>query len=239
MNTIHSTTIPCLPCASLDETLNFWHALGFEVTFKQRSPNPYAVIQHNDYALHLFGLKQLKPQDNFSSCLVIVSEVEQLHHTFAERLRTFLGKVPTTGFPRLSRMRPGQSRFTLTDVAGNSVMFVKRGGADATAADAYKQAEQTPLQRAIHVADRLRDFKGDDVAAAKTLDAALARQHEEAPRDRARALAARIELAVALDDHERARELHTQLEELSLSADDRRLLHDELAALRNLERSRT
>jgi hypothetical protein len=236
---MNTTTIPLLPCESLDETLAFWQVLGFEVTYKQRAPNPYAVIHYDDYDLHFFGLKQLKPQDNFSGCLVIVSEVEQLHHTFAERLRESIGKMPIKGFPRITRMKPGQSRFTVTDSAGNSVIFIKRGDEDAAAADAYKQPGLTPLQRAIKTADRLRDFHGDDAAAAKVLDIALARQNQEAPLDRARALAARVELALAMDEPERAHMLHAQFKELALSEADRQMLSHEIAALDNLERSRT
>jgi len=174
MNSPISRTIPMLPCAALDETLDFWQALGFRVTYRQKAPNPYAVVEYADYALHFFGLTQLAPEANYSGCLVLVAEVEELHRTFAERLRTALGKVPGRGFPRISRMRPGQTRFTLTDVAGNSVIFIKHGDEDAKAAEAYTEPGQTPLAKALRVAERLRDFKGDDAAAAKVLDNALA-----------------------------------------------------------------
>jgi catechol 2,3-dioxygenase-like lactoylglutathione lyase family enzyme len=224
---VGTTTIPALPCESLDATLDFWRKLGFEVTYKQRAPNPYAVLRADDSELHFFGLKQLNPQDNYSTCLVIVPEVEQLHRTFAERLRGALGKLPIKGFPRISRMRPGQTRFTLTDVAGNSVIFIKRGVEDEAAAEQYKRADQTPLQRALSVVMRLRDFKGDDAAAARVLDTALGRQHDEATLDLARALVARIELAMVLEEPERAGALRDQLRELPLSEAERQLLSRE------------
>lgn len=208
-----TTTIPALPCVSLGESLAFWEALGFEVTYRQKAPNPYAVIHYDDYDLHLFGLKQLKPEENFSTCLIIVPEVEQLHGEFVSRLRAALGRVPGRGFPRISRMKPGQTRFTLTDVAGNSVIYIKRGGKDEAAAEEYKQAGLSPLRRAVAVAARLRDFKNDDGAAAKALDGALAR-HTEPRADFAAALEARIELAEAMGDAEMARELSARLREL-------------------------
>lgn len=220
-----TTTIPALPCVSLDESLAFWRAVGYEVTYTQKAPNPYAVIHYDDYELHLFGLKQLKPEDNFTTCLVLVTEVEQLHATFAERLKVALGRVPGRGFPRISRMRPGQTRFTLTDVAGNSIIYIKRGEEDEAAAEEYKQAGLNPLQRALAVAARLRDFKNDDKAAAKALDAALAR-HDEPALDYARVLLARAELAEALDEPERARELRERLAALPLPAEDRTQLGD-------------
>ncbi len=215
-----TTTIPCLPCVSLDESLDFWRAVGYEVTYTQKAPNPYAVIRVDDYELHLFGLKQLNPEDNFTTCIVLVGEVEQLHATFAARLKAALGRVPGRDFPRISRMRPGQTRFTLTDVAGNSVIYIKRGEEDEAAAEEYKRADLPPLQRALAVAARLRDFKNDDAAAAKALDSALAR-HQEPPLDYARVLLARIELAEALDDPQRAGELRARLDALPLSAEER------------------
>jgi hypothetical protein len=142
-----------------------------------------------------------------------------LHETFAGRLRAALGRVPDRGFPRISRMRPGQTRFTLTDVAGNSVIFIKRGPEDEAAAEEYKQPGLTPLQRAVAVAARLRDYHNDDAAAAKALDSVLARRKEASP-DYARALAVRLELAEALDDPERAGELRAQLEETGFNEGD-------------------
>lgn len=223
MPTIPTTTIPALPCVALDESLAFWRALGYDVTYTQRAPNPYAVIRYDDYELHLFGLKQLNPADNFTTCLVMVAEVEQLHATFAGRLKAALGRVPGRGFPRISRMKPGQTRFTLTDVAGNSIIYIKRGEEDEAAAEEYKRTDLPPLQRALAVAARLRDFKNDDAAAAKALDGALAR-HDEPTLDYARVLAARIELAKALDDPNRAGELREQLQSMALTEEERHTL---------------
>lgn len=111
--------------------------------------------------------KQLKPEENFTTCLVMVGEVEQLHATFAERLRAALGPVPGRGFPRISRMRPGQTRFTLTDVAGNSVIYIKRGEEDEATAEEQQAPRPDPLAAALALAARLRDFKNDDAAAAR------------------------------------------------------------------------
>lgn len=214
-------TIPCLPTISIEEALPFWQTLGFEVTYQQKAPNSYAVIQRGSYALHLFGLKGLIPQDNYSTCLIIVPEVEQLHQTFKESLRDFLGKAPSSGIPRLSRMKPGQTRFTITDPSGNSVIYIKGGQEDQKAADEYKKADQTSLQKAINVAARLSDFKLDDAAAAKVLDNALARDKLPPGIDRAKALVARIELAQALNQESLAATLTDELQQIPLSDKER------------------
>ncbi|MSR60776.1 MAG: hypothetical protein EXS05_24575 [Planctomycetaceae bacterium] len=231
------TTIPALPCVALAETLPFYQVLGFDVTYQQKSPNPYAVVRRGGIELHFFGLKGLKPEEAFSTCLVIVPEVESLHATFAEALRQAYRKLPIAGFPHITRMKPGQSRFTIVDPAGNSVIFIKRETQSATGKRKPDGRSQSRLAKAIDTAATLRDSKGDDAAAANVLDVAVARNEPATPVDRARALAARAELAVALGDAQHARALGVELRKIPLSETDRRRLRHELDAANQLERS--
>jgi hypothetical protein len=69
------------------------------------------------------------------------------------------------------------------------------------------------------------------------LDVALARDEPATPVDRARALAARAELAVALGDPQRAHALSAELQQVPLAAEDRQRLCHELDAADELERS--
>lgn len=215
-------TIPALPCVSIDETLDFWSGLGFAITYRQKAPNPYGVVKRDGYELHFFGMKGLDPAKAFSTCFVMLSEVEVLHAEFEESLRRTLGRSPAKGLPRISRMRPGQTRFTLTDPNGSSVIFIKYGPEDERKAHAYEDPTLTPLQRAIKFAERVRDYHVDDRLAAKTLDVALARKGVESPLDRAEALTARAELARALDDPALAERLEAEALALRATSDDSR-----------------
>jgi len=114
-------------------------------------------------------------------------------------------------------MRPGQTRFTLTDPNGNSLIFIKFGPEDEARAHAFEDKSLTPLQRSIKLAERLRDYHLDDHAASKALDVALAPAgdgYRESPEDRARALLTRAELARAQDDPELAARLEAEAREL-------------------------
>jgi catechol 2,3-dioxygenase-like lactoylglutathione lyase family enzyme len=232
----HAMTIPVLPCVSLDETLDFYRLLGFQPTYRQTTPNPYAVVEHEGAQLHFAGVKGLKPTEAYTTCLVIVPEVERLHQAFAEALRRVFGKLPISGLPRISRMRKGQSRFTVVDPAGNSVIFIRRN-----APDDYDEGQKPPsssrLGKALRTAARLRDFKGDDLAAAKVLDVALARDEPALPIERARALAARAELAIALGDETRARTAREELQRIPLSDEEREQVREELEAADPLDRT--
>lgn len=137
-------------------------------------------------------------------------------------------------------MRTGQSRFTVVDPAGNSLIFIRRDSSDATEGtyeDGAELATGSKLALAIKTAARLRDFKADDAMAAKVLDAALAKNVTAAPAERARALAARAELAVALGDLGRAPALSVELRHIPLSDSEREELSEELDAAAKLERS--
>jgi hypothetical protein len=167
----------------------------------------------------------------------MVPEVEQLHETFAGALRGAYGKLPVAGIPRITRMKPGQSRFTVVDVAGNSLVFIKQGAPeeDETAGDAIAPRDgESRLVRALRLAARLRDFKTDDAGAAKVLDVALAHAGPADPLERARALAARIELAVVLADSARAAALRAELAALPLSEAQREEIGRELDRAREL-----
>jgi hypothetical protein len=120
------TTIPVFPCVSVDETLDFYRVLGFEVTYKQSSPYVWLAVRRGGVELNFFGDKDLDPKKAFSTCLVIVPEVASYHRAFADALRGKYGRVPTTGIPRITRFRKGQSRFTVVDPSGNSIIYVRR-----------------------------------------------------------------------------------------------------------------
>jgi catechol 2,3-dioxygenase-like lactoylglutathione lyase family enzyme len=234
----NAMTIPILPCISLDATLSFYRSLGFEVTHQQVRPYVYVATQRGDIHLHFVGIPKLEPKNVYSACLVIVPELDRIYAAFREGLKSAYGKLPLQGFPRISRLRPGASRFTVVDVAGNSVVFIKRGAPDDYDEDAQAPHSDTPLGKALKQARRFRDFKNDDRAAAKVLDIVLRKEVTGLAIDRARALAARIEIALAQGDQPRANAARAELDGLPLTDEERERYRDELTAAERLERLR-
>ncbi len=230
------TVIPVLPCGPLEETLDFYRALGFEVTHQQVWPYEYGTVRRGGARLHFHGgFTRPGHAKAFSTCLVVVQEVEGPHRAFVDGLKRALGRLPTAGVPRITRLRKGQSRFAVFDPTGNSLIFVARDEPDVTY-DKEPEQGRSRLARALDTAAWLRDLKGnDDVKAARVLDVALARDEPAAPIERARALAARTELAVALGEAERARALRSELTQIPLSDEERERFRDELHAADDLE----
>ncbi|MGX5857641.1 hypothetical protein ACWKW6_28545 [Dyadobacter jiangsuensis] len=188
------TTVPVLPCKAIGETLAFWENLGFAITYRQDRPYQYGVVERNGHQLHFVRVKGAEA--GYTGCLIMVHNVEQTHADFSRALKTKLGKVPNTGIPRISRLRPGQSRFTITDVSENAVIVIQIGEKDQVEYEDADPASLTPLQKAISLALRLRDFKEDFPAALKVLDMAIRKMDDgESEYDRARAAEIRQSVA--------------------------------------------
>ena len=227
-----ATTIPCLPCVSMAESLDFYRALGFEVTYQQKSPNEYAVVRQGGCEVHLFGLKGLKPEDGYTTCCVVVPDVEPLHRAFSEALRQKYGKLPIAGFPRITRFKPGQTRFTLTDPSGNSVICVNRsaheGGGKAGQPDRAGEGDrhrgQAPGRERATTSRprRCSTWPSPGIADAPALD--RARAWPPAPNWRSRSARRRSSAAV-----------RAELQRIPLSDEDREKYRHEFEAAEALE----
>lgn len=186
MNQKDWTTVPVLPCKAIGETLLFWENMGFAITYRQDRPYQYGVVERNGHQLHFVRVKGAEA--GYTGCLMMVQDVEQVYTAFCHALKSTLGRVPNTGVPRISRMRPGQSRFTITDVSENAVIVIQIGEKDQVEYEDADPATLTPLQKAISLALRLRDFKEDFPAALKVIDTAIAKMDDsEAEVDRVKA----------------------------------------------------
>lgn len=229
------TMIPLLPCANFAQTIEFYAALDFAVTHQQEEPYVYIAVSRGAIQLHFSGsLGVYGAKNAFGSCLFFVDQVADYHRAFADRLRTHYGKIPTAELPRITRLRSRDTRFKLFDPSGNVLFFIDRNEPEAN----YEagDATQSALEQALSNAEFLRDTYSNDKAAARVLDLALARNPSAAPLERARVLAARAELAVAMGDAEGAHARRSELQQIALSDDERTRFREELEAADALER---
>lgn len=218
--------IPLLYCKSLDAMLEFYQVLGFEVTYRQDWPYVYAAVSRGGVMLHF--ARRAKP----AACLVFVPDVHPLYRTFADALRSHYGQIPTAGQPRITRLRPEQTRFSLFDPSGSSLLYINQNEPDPDYSES--SGEQSPLMQALENAIFLRDTYTDDKGAARVLDLVLKRNPSADGIERARVLAARAELAVAMGDLALAETLQAELRQMALSESDRARYTDELDAAARL-----
>ncbi|THV27333.1 VOC family protein [Glycomyces paridis] len=232
-----TTTIPMLPCGSIDETTEFYLTLGFERTVHQMRPNPYIVLARDDWQLHFFGLDGFDPEQNYSTCLVIVDDTGALWKEFAAGMRAAHGKVLVSGYPRMTRPRKrgntgNRAGFSLTDPSGNVLRFFPNDEDDTKA-----KAPESRLGRTLVKAVILGDSKGDVPQAIKILDATLAKAGDEAPpTELVEALVYRTELALREGDGTRAAELLDRIGAIELSEQERAVVQEALASAADLAR---
>ncbi|GAA3150081.1 hypothetical protein GCM10010466_46460 [Planomonospora alba] len=229
----NETTVPLMPCASVEETSAFYEALGFEVTYRQSRPYVYLALRWSGFQLH-FGPAPggLDPaREESGGCLVMVDAVAPYHAAFTAAMRRAYGKVLGSGLPRITRYRPGASRFTLIDPSGNSIIFIQR---DEPVELEYGGSKRlTGLARALDNARILREFKNDDLQAFRALKSAVRRRGGDAPPvELAIALCHLIDLAAVLG--EPTDPWIADLRDLELVADDRQRIESELGHLAGL-----
>ncbi|MEV0358548.1 glyoxalase [Nocardia sp. NPDC050697] len=219
--------VPVMWAGELGETLEFYKTLGYEVTHEQSRPYSYGAIHRPGYDLHFFAPPKAGERSTENvGCLVLVAEVEQLHAGFSAALRAKYGKVPARGLPRITRMRPGQTRFTVYDPAGNGVTYIRH---DEPEMEYGGSSRLTGLAKVIDNARILRFSKQDDKAARRALESGLRRHGATATAlERAHALADLVEIAVAEEDSARAAELRGTIAELPLSAEEQRVIAEHL-----------
>jgi catechol 2,3-dioxygenase-like lactoylglutathione lyase family enzyme len=185
-------TYPVLPCADLDDALEFYTALGFVVSFHQRRPYPCAVVELDDIAIHLFSMDGFEPETSYGSAIITVGDPGERHEAFKSGLRERFGKVPVKGIPRLlpPRRKAGTATgFTVVDVGGNWLRFYRHGSSEDDPTE-----RRTGLGRVVDVAARQGDSRGNDVQAIAVLDAGLARYPDAPPIEVFEALLYRAEL---------------------------------------------
>jgi hypothetical protein len=218
----NEVTVPLLPCASIDDIVDFYGVLGFRTTYQQRKPNPCVGLQREDLNLQFFEIAGFDPAQSYGSCIVLTEDIAELHRAFAAGMRAAYGKVLVSGMPRMTRPRArknadGLGGFSVIDPGGNWIRVFQH----AAAMPAPAPVPGGRLSKALANAVVLADSKGDVGQAARILDSALARpQADDEPVAHVEVLVYRAELAMALHDRETATEMLARVGHIALNADE-------------------
>ncbi|MFF2084202.1 glyoxalase [Nocardia sp. NPDC058176] len=221
--------VPVLWTGDLTKTLVFYRALGYTVTYEQTRPYVYGEIEKHGCELNFAAPPPgIELPSEYGGALLMVDDVAARHAEFTTALRAHYGKVPSKGCPRITRFRPGQSRFSLVDPDGNTLTVIQH---DEPEIEYGGSRELTGLARVLDNARILRDFKDDDRAATRALETGLRRFGATASAvERARTYAALAELAVAAEDPERLAHWKFELESVELTDDERATLAIDITA---------
>jgi predicted enzyme related to lactoylglutathione lyase len=119
-----SKIIPLLPAKNMSEQCTFYESIGFTLVKKYTAP-PYAVVEYEDISLHFWLNKKQAPEENATCIFIEVDNVDDINNLFVTNLKQATGKIPRSGFPRISKIRELKEdrRFTLSDPSGNTIYF--------------------------------------------------------------------------------------------------------------------
>jgi catechol 2,3-dioxygenase-like lactoylglutathione lyase family enzyme len=112
--------VPILPSRNLDETLEFYSRLGFELQGAPIEKYRYLIIGRGRIELHFWDAPDVDPLTTVASCDIRVDDADALHREWQE---VGIQSDPTTG----SRLMPpvntdyGIREFALVDKSGNLV----------------------------------------------------------------------------------------------------------------------
>ncbi|MFX3633173.1 MAG: bleomycin resistance protein [Candidatus Pristimantibacillus sp.] len=216
----NGTAIPIFPCRSIDEQLEFYQALGFEVTYRQAKPNLYACVRHRIMELHFFVLKQLDPANSYSMCYVNVPNVDAVYREFCENLKKTYQKVPSKGFPRITKLNnlAEDRRFNLIDPAGNRLLIgQKHDSSKLIRNDQYVVVHPSRFTNAFETAYRLAYAKDEPAEVARVLDLIFSKTEEASATLRYKAYVLRADIAVSMDENDLATIFIEKADHLSLS----------------------
>jgi catechol 2,3-dioxygenase-like lactoylglutathione lyase family enzyme len=112
--------VPILPSRNLEETLDFYSRLGFELRGAPIEKYGYLIIGRGSIELHFWDEPNVDPLTTTASCYVRVRDADALHHEWEA---TGVVSDAATG----SRLVPptetdyGMREFALVDKSGNLI----------------------------------------------------------------------------------------------------------------------
>lgn len=231
------TMIPALPCHSINETLDFYVALGFEITYQQTRPNNYLAVKRGGVEIHFFTMKGFDPEGNYSTCIVITPDLEGAYTHYREALRRKYGKYPTSGTPRITRLHTrtdGGRGFNIVDVAGNWIRFAEVMTTEPREGTIPPDAE-SKLGYLLHTANVLLHSHGSPEKSAKVLDNALAQLAEGTPVEQFKVLVARANVAAIMEDPTLAQHILAQARTIPLKDKERVTLGETMELMEEVE----
>jgi len=228
---IHRTgaAIPIFPCKSIDEQLDFYQALGFEVTYRQAKPNLYACVRHRIVELHFFVLKQLEPSHSYSMCYIHVPDVDDVYKEFCDHLKTAYNKVPSKGFPRVTKLNDlaEDRRFNLIDPSGNRLLIGQKHASSEQINDKTTDEHSSRFAHAYDTAYRLAYAKDEPADAARVLDLVLSKPAEASKKLLYKAFVLRADIAGEMDEKNLVEYYVKEADQLSLTEQElEELVHE-------------
>jgi hypothetical protein len=88
----------------IDDVLEFYTALGFDITYYQKAPYRFASVKNNITEISFYGDKNFDVEKNAGGCYIVVPNIEEVYNKLKSNLKNYYGKIPVRGLPRFSKL---------------------------------------------------------------------------------------------------------------------------------------
>ncbi|GGE71088.1 hypothetical protein [Priestia taiwanensis] len=226
--------IPIFNCMfEIDDTLEFYTALGFKITYYQKAPYRFASVKHDIAEISFYGDKNYDAENKAGGCYIVVPNIGEVYNELKTNLKSYYGKIPTRGLPRFSRVNQTAEdrRINVTDPSGNTLIIGQPLG-DSTS---MMQAEEESLkgvstfEKKYKQAYRFAYSKEDFRAAKNVLEYAFIK-HSDGISNELRYKASVLELDVlyTLGQLKKATSKLADIETIELTEEEMKILTDEI-----------
>lgn len=227
-------TIPIFHCLyEIDQHLEFYTALGFEITYYQKAPYRFASVKNEFTELSFYGDKSFDIEQRQGGCYIVVSDIETVYTRLKTNLKEYYGKIPVKGMPRFSRLNltAEDRRFNITDPSGNTLIVGEPLGDSKTLMDKYTEDTKnaSKFEKAYKWAYRYAYSKEDFLGAINLLESTFSKQSDLIPNKlyfKAKVL--QVDVLVTLGRTEKAKEIAQEIDSFTLSTDEETVLQNEI-----------
>ncbi|GAB6927359.1 hypothetical protein JCM10914A_13420 [Paenibacillus sp. JCM 10914] len=237
-------TIPIFDCdyERFDTHLEFYTALGFDITYYQKAPYRFASVAKNGIGeFSFYGVKRYKEEGNIGGCYVVVPNVREIFEELKANLKAYYGRIPYQGTPRISRLNQTAEdwRVNVTDSCGNTMIIGETTG-DSTRLmeeeDERVKALESKFEKAYAQAYRFAFSKEDFLAARNTMEVACSKFKEQISNEllfKARIL--QTEIYLLLGQQEKADGALLEADNIDLTVDEKGRLGEFIERLDELK----
>ena len=238
-------TIPLFNCIyEIDEHLEFYTALGFDIIYYQKAPYRFATIKNEFTEIGFYGDKNFNPEISGGGCYIVVSNIDEVYEKLKSNLKSHYGKVPSKGVPRISKVNTTAEdrRMNITDPSGNTLIIGEELGESQVLMDAEEEKNKTlsKFEKNYKMAYRYAYSKEDFTAASNLLEYTFKLSDNTKEHDFINFFKAKVlylDITITLDRMNRAKELIKEIDEIkNVQLDDflKEELKDEIKRFQEL-----
>ncbi|MCR8641253.1 hypothetical protein NV379_01165 [Paenibacillus sp. N1-5-1-14] len=229
MNNDHATltqsrTIPIFYCLyELDDHLEFYTAMGFEINYYQKAPYRFASVRSDFAEISFYTDKHFEIGKKEGGCYISVPNVEEVYEKVKTSLKKYYGKVPIKGLGRISKlnMTVEDRRFNITDPSGNYLIV---GTPIKDSQTSYNEETEnlktlSAFEKLYKQAYRFAYSKEDYRAARNLLESALLKHHKQVSNELLfKAKVLQLDVAVMMEQKDTAKEIIKAIQAIELTA---------------------